>query len=1163
MRPVMKSLFLETLEHKIIVCDGAMGTNLQTQNLTSADFGGKDGCNEYLILTKPDSIRQVHEGFLKAGCDAIETNTFGASRANLIEYELEDRVVEINEKAATLARELAKKYSTLNQPRFVLGSIGPGTKLPSLGHIGVDELKANCKEQLQGLIAGGVDALIIETCQDLLQTKTSIIAAVEYFEEKKISLPIIVQVTFETTGTMLLGSDMSAVIATLESFPIHVIGMNCATGPIEMADHLRYLCENSVKYISALPNAGLPENVGGHAHYKLKPAELADFHERFVREFGINMVGGCCGTTYEHLKAVADRVRGLKPLKRTPHHEPSCASLYSSVDYQQNPGPLLVGEQTNANGSKKFRQTLEREDYDGLVSIAREAVREGAHVVDLCVAFVGRDETKDMIETVTRYNQHVTVPLVIDSTEAPVIEAALKRIAGKAIINSINLEDGEERMKKVCPLAVKYGAGLVALTIDEKGMTKTRAEKFAVAKRIYDLATTKYGIKPEDLFFDTLTFTIGSGDEEFRTAAVETIEAIRKIKQNLPGAKTILGVSNISFGLAPHSRHILNSVFLHKAVEAGLDAAIVNAKKIIPLYKISAEDLAVTEKLIHNQWDGGKDPLQAFIAHFDERKGSEPGDQVKKKASNIEDALRSRIIDGDKENLEIELEEALKKYKPLEIINQFLLDGMKTVGELFGAGKMQLPFVLQSAEVMKRAVAYLEKYMEKTEGSEKGKLVLATVKGDVHDIGKNLVDIILTNNGYKVFNIGIKQPIDSILKAAEDHKADAIGLSGLLVKSTLIMKENLEEMNQRHISVPVICGGAALTRRYVEEDLTNTYRGKVYYGQDAFAGLRAMDEIMKASNRALISDVGSLMLDKNKKKSSEVETPNSNTQSAAPGSPSKIQHPTSIIHPDAPVPAPPFWGYRILKNIRMEEVFTWINKNALFRGQWQFRRNDMKSSDYEKFVKETVDPLFDELTARCIREKILEPKVIYGFYPCYSEGNALVVLDEAGLKEIVRFDFPRQKKEPHRSISDFFRTKNSDQPDVIGLQLVTVGARASEITKKLFAENKYQDYLYLHGLSVESAEALAECVHALIRRELNIHESDSPNREAIFQQQYQGSRYSFGYPACPDLGDQKKFFQIIPGEKIGVSLSEECMLVPEQSTSAIVVHHPKAKYFNV
>ncbi|HRY85528.1 MAG TPA: homocysteine S-methyltransferase family protein, partial [Candidatus Omnitrophota bacterium] len=800
--------FLKRLHEKVLVLDGALGTNLQKLNLTPQDFGGKDGCNEYLVITKPDAVRSVHESFLAVGCDAVETDTFGANRIVLAEYGLEDRVLEINEAAAKLAREAAQKYATPDHPRFVLGSVGPGTKLPSLGHIGFDELKNAYKEQCRGLMAGGVDGIIIETCQDLLQAKIAIIAAEELFRETGKKLPLIAQVTFESSGTMLLGTDVTSVIATLEMFPVNVIGINCATGPSEMSELVRFFCENSSKNISVLPNAGLPENIGGVAHYKLPPEEFASHIERFVREFGVSIVGGCCGTTPEHLKAVVEKIGSCAPKQRTPKHEPACASLYGIAAYSQKPPPLLVGEQTNANGSKKFKQILEREDYDAMTGVAREAVKEGAHLVDLCVAYVGRDEKKDMIEAVSRFNQHVTVPVMIDSTEPAVIEEALKRIAGKPIINSINLEDGGERLRKICPMAKRYGAGLVVLTIDEKGMAKTRDEKLRIAKRIHQIVTQQYGIRSEDLFFDLLTFTVGSGSEEFRNAAPETIEAIRRLKRDLPGVHTILGVSNISFGLAPRARQILNSVFLDECVKAGLDAAIVHAKKIVPLFKIEPEDLEAARRLLHNKWVDGKDPLQEFIAHFEKKQGIPQGQGGGTVQGAIEEVLKRHIIEGSAEGLEAHLDEALQKYKPLEIINRFLLDGMKQVGEFFGAGKMQLPFVLQSAEVMKKAVAYLERFMEKKEGQERGRIVLATVKGDVHDIGKNLVDIILTNNGYKVFNIGIKQPVDAIVKAALENRADAIGLSGLLVKSTLIMKEDLEEMARRGVKLPVICGGA-------------------------------------------------------------------------------------------------------------------------------------------------------------------------------------------------------------------------------------------------------------------------------------------------------------------------------------------------------------------
>lgn len=1143
----MKHPFLEILKERVLIFDGAMGTNIQMQNLKPEDFGGKDGCNEYLVLTKPDAIQKIHKDFFEVGCDAVETDTFGANRIVLAEYDLAHLTIEINQKAAQLAKEVAKQYSTPDKPRFVIGSIGPGTKIPSLGHVGIDELKDVTKEQIRGLILGGVDVILIETCQDLLQAKTSIIAAEEIFVEMGKRLPVMVQVTFETTGTMLLGTDMPAVIASLEMMPIDVIGMNCATGPLEMADHIRTLCEYSVKSISALPNAGLPENIGGMPHYRLTPKELADFHERFVKEFGVSIVGGCCGTTPAHLKAVVDRLAGTKPKQRSVRHEPAAASLYNSATYQQNPPPLLVGEQTNANGSRKFKELLEREDYDGIVAMGREASKEGAHLIDVCVAYVGRNETKDMIETIYRFNQQVTLPIMVDSTEAPVIEEALKRIGGKAIINSINLEDGGERVQKVCPLAKKYGAGLVALTIDEKGMAKTREEKLAIAKRIHKMVTEEYGIKSEDFFFDALTFTLGSGDQEFRNAGVETIEAIRSIKKELPGVNTILGVSNISFGLDPAARHVLNSVFLNEAIQAGLDAAIVHAKKIMPIFKIPEQEIILTKRLIYNEWVDGKDPLHEMIGYFERKKGTDKKEEKKKVATSVEESLKNKIIDGSKENLEEDLKEAMKKYSPLEIINTLLLDGMKVVGELFGAGKMQLPFVLQSAEVMKKAVAYLEPFMEKVAGQEKGIIVLATVKGDVHDIGKNLVDIILTNNGYKVINLGIKQPIDNILRAAQENKADAIGLSGLLVKSTLIMKEDLEEMNQRGIKMPVICGGAALTRKYVEEDLTGLYHGEVYYGQDAFAGLRIMEEITKPDRIPKITKIGQTRGSKMEALVQEDKTP-------------AVR---SNVNQFNPIPKAPFYGYRVLKNIRLEQVFPYINKISLYRAQWQFRKGTMNPEEFEKSISQNAEPIFNELTARCIREKILNPLVIYGFYPCYSEGNDLIVLDEAGKNEKVRFTFPRQKKDPYYCLSDFFRPKTSGELDVVGLQVVTVGHHATEVAQELFTKNKYTDYLYLHGLSVETAEALAEYTHTMIRRELGLGDKDSKNMDELLRQGYQGSRYSFGYPACPHLEDQVKLFQLIPADKIGVSLTEEFQLVPEQSTSAIVVHHPKAKYFNI
>jgi len=1144
----MTHAFLDILKERVLVLDGAMGTNLQRQGLTPADFGGKDGCNEYLVITKPEAIEKVHASFFEAGCDAVETNTFGANRIVLAEYGLADRVIELNRKAAGLARKIADRYTLADRPRFVIGSVGPTTKLPSLGHIGFDEMKDSYREQVSGLIQGGADVILIETCQDLLQAKIAVIAVNELFEETGKRLPLMVQVTFEKTGTMLLGTEMGAVVNTLEALPVDCIGMNCATGPLEMSEPLRELCETSSKIISALPNAGLPENIGGVAHYRLTPEEFGEFHERFVREFGVSIVGGCCGTTPEHLKAVADRVRGLRPKTRTVKREPGCASLFSAVNYEQRPAPLLVGERTNANGSKKFKELLQRNDFDAMISMGREAVKEGAHVIDVSVAFVGRDERKDMAEVISRFNQQVPLPVMIDSTEWQVTEEALKRLGGKPIINSVNLEDGGIRMRKICALARKYGAALIALTIDEKGMAKTAGEKLSIAKRILKLATEECGIRPEDIFFDTLTFTLGSGDPEFRDAAAETLEAICRVKRELPGARTLLGASNVSYGFHPEARQVLNSVFLHDAIERGLDAAIIHVQKIIPLFKIPENEIRLCRNLIRNDWGTEKqDPVQAFIAYFEKKKGAGKKEESRKPAASVEEALKEKIIEGNREGLEAELDRALAAYSPLEIINRFLLEGMKTVGELFGAGKMQLPFVLQSAEVMKKAVAYLEPFMEKKSDSHKGTMVLATVRGDVHDIGKNLVDIILSNNGYKVINLGIKQPVDNVLAAAEEHQADAIGLSGLLVKSTLIMKEDLEEMNRRGITLPVICGGAALTRKYVEEDLGGLYKGEVHYGQDAFSGLKIMEELTKPGRVAKAT--GTI-----RARGARKENVVSENGAESPGS--------GISH-DHPVPQAPFYGYKILKSIRLDQIYPWINTTALLKGQWQFRRGRLSEEQYEKVMKEKAEPLFEAMKARCVREKILEPKAIYGFWPCYSEGNALVVLDEAGKSEIGKFVFPRQAGDRHLCLADFFRPKNSGPLDVVGFQLVTMGSRATEECEKLFKANRYADYLYLHGLSVETAEAFAEYLHKLIRQDLGIHSFDAETPEEIFRQGYQGSRYSFGYPACPRLEDQAKLFKILPAGKIGVSLTEEFQLIPEQSTSAMIVHHPKAKYFSI
>ncbi len=811
---------------------------------------------------------------------------------------------------------------------------------------------------------------------------------------------------------------------------------------------------------------------------------------------------------------------------------------------------MIIGERTNANGSKKFRDLLAKEDYDALTEMGKEEVNESAHMIDLCTAYVGRNEIKDMTECVNRMALQVRIPLVIDSTEAPVIEEALKRAGGRCIINSINLEDGEERMAKVCPMAKTYGAALVALTIDEKGMAKTRQEKVRIAKRIHDLAVNKFGLRSQDLLFDTLTFTLGSGDEEFRKAGIETIEAIRMIKKELPGVFTTLGVSNISFGLAPQARQVLNSVFLHYAIEAGLDSAIVNAKKILPLYKVDEKGRELARQLIFDERREGFDPLHAFMAYYAEAK--EIASRAKKEESvNPEERLKQRIIDGNKQGIELLLDDAMKTRGPLDIINTILLDGMRVVGDLFGSGQMQLPFVLQSAETMKTAVRYLEPFMPKADiGKHKGKMVLATVKGDVHDIGKNLVDIILTNNGYKVVNLGIKMPIDDILKAAERENADAIGMSGLLVKSTAVMKENLEEMNKRGIKMPVILGGAALTRKFVEEDLRQLYEGYVYYGQDAFTGLRIMDEL---TNPAV------------EKKLTLVEARGGSGQTTKPLETIVPQAPSIFvpIRHDIAIPKPPFWGSRVARGIPLKDVFNYINQTALLKVRWGFSRGKTSAEEYEKLLKEKVQPLFQKWKDYCLKQQLLIPQVVYGYFPCQSEGDTLIIYHEDKKTEWTRFTFPRQKETPQRCISDFFLSKESGQFDVFGCSIVTVGTKASSEEQDLFKKNSYTDYLYLHGLSVETAEALAELWHRRMREELNIHHDDSPNIKDWFHQAYHGGRYSFGYPACPNLEDQKQLFDLLQPDRINVSLTEEFQLNPEQSTSAIIVHHPEAKYFNV
>ncbi len=1164
--------FLDALKERILIFDGAMGTSIHKYDLTLDDYSGYENCPEILVESRPDVIAEIHGSFFEVGCDVVETDTFGGSPIVLAEFDLAPRAYELNRKAAELARGVANDYSTKGHRRFVSGSIGPTTKLPSLGHVTLQQMYEAYSVQVAGLVDGGVDVLQFETGQDLLQAKAAVIAALDYFKKSGKRVPIITQVTIEAPpiSTMLVGSDISAALTTLSAYPIDVIGINCATGPQEMIDHVGFLCSNSPTYVSVLPNAGLPENVNGETVYKLTPDDLAHWLEYFAVEHGVNIVGGCCGTTPAHLKRVVEKIGGLAPKKRKVEATASVASLYTAAPMHVDPAPLIIGERTNTNGSRKFKQLLEKEDWDGMVSMARDQEKEGAHYLDVCTAYVGRDEVRDMSIFLKRLNTDLQIPIVVDTTEFPVLEATLPLLAGRAVVNSINLEDGEEKMIRKVEIIKRYGAATIALTIDEKGMAKTADKKLEIAKRIYDLCLEQ-GLKGEDIIFDDLTFTLSTGNEDDRKLGLETLEGIKLIKENLPGVKTSLGVSNISFGFDPHIRQILNSVFLHYAVEYGLDMAIVNAAKILPLYKIDEAEREYHRKLIFDERTPDYDPLFALLDFYKKKGSSGAKEEKKQPPKEIEEALKQRIIDGNRVGLEKDLEKALKKYQPLDIINNILLDGMKVVGDLFGAGKMQLPFVLQSAETMKAAVSYLEPFMEKIEGMTKGIMVLATVKGDVHDIGKNLVDIILSNNGFKVINLGIKQPIDNIIQSAVENKANCIGMSGLLVKSTVIMKENLEILNQREITTPVILGGAALTRRYVEVDCRAVYKGQLFYGQDAFDDLKIMTALSNGDEAALARLAG---LDGAEPKVQPAAPPASckrmggqaqpvETAIGAGKSPVGTAIRRSDVARDVPIPEPPFWGSKVINDIPLTEIFKYLNETVLVRGQWQVRQRDMSNADYEYLLNEQIRPVIRALQEQCIKEKLLIPQAVYGYFPCQSSGNDLIVYKEDKKTEWVRFSFPRQDHGRHLCISDFFASVDEGRMDVLPIQIVTMGEKATEHSQMLFKSNQYSDYLYFHGLSVESAEAMAEVIHKRIRSELGFAREDAGEMKKLLNQGFRGTRYSFGYPACPNLEDQQQLFELLQPERIGITLTEEFQLVPEQSTSAVVVAHPEAKYFNI
>jgi 5-methyltetrahydrofolate--homocysteine methyltransferase len=1172
---------LRAMQERVLVCDGAMGTMIQNANLTPDDFEGKDGCNEILVRTRPDVIRGIHAAYFAAGADCVETDTFGGTRLVLNEFDLGHEAYTLNLTAAALAKAVAREFSTPERPRFALGSLGPTTRLVSLGHITFDELLAHFEEQAGGLIDGGVDGLLIETCQDILQVKCASIAANRAAHKRGLQVPVLVQVTMETTGTMLVGTDIAGALAALEALPLDVIGLNCATGPDLMVEHVRHVGRHSTRLVSVQPNAGLPQNVGGRAVYHLTPAELAKAQHRFASEFGVALVGGCCGTTPAHIAAIADAVRGLVPPPRPEGFTPQLASLYGAVPLDQDSGPLLVGERTNANGSLKFRELLLADDWDGIAELAKEQVAEGAHVLDVCVAYVGRDEVRDMQEALKKIVPAVSIPIMIDTTQLDVLEAALKLIGGRPIINSINLEDGEGKFDRIAYLAREYGAALVALTIDEVGMAKDAAGKLAVARRMRDLLVERHGLQESDIVFDPLTFTIAQGEEDSRKLGLETLEGIKRIDAEIPAARTILGLSNISFGLKPYPRQILNSVYLAEARAHGLDAAILNAKKIIPTHKLDEDDLAVTRDLIYDRRQGGYDPLFAFIDRFAGARKVE-SNEAEEAELPLADKIKKRIIDGNKIGFEVLLDEALKSHSALDIINNILLDGMRVVGELFGAGKMQLPFVLQSAEAMKSAVRHLEPHLSRAAGPRKGCMVLATVKGDVHDIGKNLVDIILSNNGYQVVNLGIKQPLENILAAAREHKPDALGMSGLLVKSTVIMKENLEAMRELGLAIPVICGGAALNRGYVDHNLQNAYSGRdedrepgpdgegpqrpqgarerarVFYAKDAFEGLALMDELCGHVPPDRIT------LTSPKRRKAYRQT----TQEEWEAHLKKATetYVKSEVPPAARVPTPPFWGARVVgpEELQLGEIFRYINKKALFVGQWQYRRGRMGEAEYAELLHGTVEPKFRMWCERAIVDEMLAPRVVYGYFPCQSDHNDLLIYDPDDRAAPVRISLPRQLDKQRLCIADYFRSVRSGERDVIALTCVTMGPVATELCQEMFAANRYDDYLHFYGLGVEAAEGLAELWHKRVRRELNIAQDDATDIGDLFKQHYQGSRYSFGYPACPRLEDQVHLVRLLRSDRIGVTLTDEgFQLVPEQSTSAIVVHHPDAKYFNI
>ena len=1180
----MTSSLPSLIRKRPLVLDGAMGSVLQQMDLTiEGDYLGRENCVDLLVRSRPELIQSIHESFLAVGSDAIETNTFGANPIVLAEFdgEVSSWARELNREAAEVARAACAVHATDDAPRFVLGSMGPGTRLITLGQVRWSDMLESYTEQARGLLEGGVDAFLIETCQDLLQVKCAVNACMKALDEvgrSPIDVPIMVSVTIETTGAMLLGTEIAAAVNALRGYPIFSLGLNCATGPREMTANIEYLSLNWPGAVSCIPNAGLPVLVDGRTEFPLQPAPLSETVGDFIDRFGVDVIGGCCGTGPENIRLLAEQAQQRQRSRRD--HSgwtPGCSSLYAPVDYRQEASFFIVGERLNASGSRRFKRLLEAGDIDEMVSLARQQVREGANCLDLNVDATGRDNAADMGEIVEHLVRQVDKPLMLDSTQLATIEAGLRHAGGKCIINSANFEEGDEKFDAFCELARTFGAGLVIGTIDEDpeaAMARTAERKESIARRAIERAVEVHGLAVEDLFIDPLVLPISTGMDDDRRSALELIEGVRRIAGEWPTIQITCGLSNCSFGLKPVARQVLNSVFLWELMDAGLTSAIVHASKIQPMNRIDPERKQAALDLIYdrralsaggtglpaNVDDEQFDPLQAFIDLFSDDDEA-AGRQVERTLS-LEEWLQTHIVDGEKQGLVAHLDEALQKYSALEIINEHLLSGMKTVGDLFASGQMQLPFVLQSAEVMKMAVTHLEPHMEKVEGSTRGRVVLATVKGDVHDIGKNLVDIILTNNGWTVHNIGIKQQIDDIVQAWRETGADAIGMSGLLVKSVMVMEENLKVLNDMDIGVPVLLGGAALSRHYCESHLREIYEGPLYYGKDAFDGLRICDLIAEGRGEALDAEIELRLA-----KRAAVETRVSAMQSEDMSDGNAGDMPAtgrSDVADDVPVPTPPFWGSRLIEDVPLSTIYPYVNTVALFRGQWGFRKGDRSKGDYQHYLEQEVQPIFDRLKQSMADDGILHPQLVYGWYPVAGDGEDLIVFDpEDHGTEIERFSFPRQSKRRRLCISDFFRSVDSGERDVLGLSCVTMGDEVSELAARLFADDAYQEYLYVHGMGVECAEALAELWHKRMREELGVDGGDSPHVRDLFTQTYRGSRYSFGYPACPDMSHQEILFRLLEPERIGCRLTENWQIDPEQSTSAIIVHHPEAKYFNV